>query len=98
MPISSLYPVPPPIPDQNHHYGLSGLKTPETPDYVLHIDGLTGLKRTRKEFDERVLLGLTALTAPTLKGGLGLNGSAGDIVGVLSFNCLVGIQTSIYTS
>ncbi|KAK7682380.1 hypothetical protein QCA50_014585 [Cerrena zonata] len=88
MPYSSPYPLPSPIPEQNHHYGLSGLKTPETPDYVLHIDGVTGQKRTRKEFDERVLLGLTALAAPTSRGGLGLDGGVGDVVGILSFNCL----------
>ena len=89
MIFTSLYPPPPPLTDQNHHYGLSGFKTPGRDDYVLHIDGLTGHRRTRKEFDERVLLGLTALTAPNSRGGLGLSNGAGDVVGLLSYNCMV---------
>lgn len=89
MPFKSLFPPLPPIPDENHYYILSGLKETAEPDYVLHIDGLTGYKRTRKEFDERVLLGLTVLTAPTSKGGLGLSGASRDVVGVLSYNCMV---------
>ena len=95
MPYTSLYPTPPPVSDQNHHYALSGFETSGPADYVLHIDGLTGRKRTRKEFDERVLHTLTVITAPTSQGGLGLNGNAGDVVGILSFNCMVSLSTSV---
>ncbi|CAL1713285.1 unnamed protein product [Somion occarium] len=87
--MKSLYPPVPPIPDENHHYWMSGIRGQDNiADYVLHIDALSGRVRTRKEFNELVLDGATALGAPVAQGGLGLSGEAGDIVGVYSTNCL----------
>ena len=51
----------------------------------MFIDGLTGFKRTRYEFIERVELAGAALT--TSRGGLGLKPT--DMVAVVSENCLV---------
>ncbi|KAI0078255.1 amp dependent CoA ligase [Panus rudis PR-1116 ss-1] len=86
MYLKSLYPLPPPIPDRNFHYSLSGV--PSSSDYVLHIDGLTGRQRSRKEFDELVLDGATALGASKLQGGLNLSKESGDMVGIYSPNTL----------
>lgn len=51
----------------------------------MFIDGLTGFKRTRYEFLERVETVAAALT--TSQGGLRLRPT--DMVAVLSENCLV---------
>ncbi|THH31193.1 hypothetical protein EUX98_g3018 [Antrodiella citrinella] len=53
MYLKSLYPPVPPTPDVNFHELLwtSPLPIPKT-DYILHIDALTGRKRTRNEFYE----------------------------------------------
>jgi hypothetical protein len=53
----------------------------------MFIDGLTGFKRTRYEFLERVGIAAAALT--TSQSGLQLEPT--DIVAVLSENCLVSI-------
>lgn len=59
----------------------------------MFIDGLTGFKRTRYEFIERVEIAATALT--TSQGCLGLEPT--DIVAVLSENCLVNIGSIPYS-
>jgi len=56
----------------------------------MFINGLTGFKRTRYQFLERVELAGAALT--TSRGGLGLKPT--DVVAVLSENSLV-ITTSL---
>lgn len=61
-----------------------GLPAP-LPDHVMFIDGLTGLKRTRYEFIERVETAGAALTVS--RGGPRLKST--DMVAVLSENCLV---------
>lgn len=59
----------------------------------MFVDGLTGFKRTRYEFIERVELAGAALT--TSRGGLGLKPT--DMVAVLSENCLVIVGSLLYT-
>ena len=85
MHIKSLYPeVPYPPPDTNAHIVL--LRRPdqaEWPDFTLHIDARTGKTRTFREFVERIPYAATAL------GGLGLSPENGDIIGIMSFNCMV---------
>ena len=90
MYLKSLYPWPPPVPDTNVYYCMFGPES-DAPikDYVLHIDALSGKKRMYHEFRERVRDAATALGAPASEGGLGLNGEAGDIVGILSHNAMV---------
>lgn len=90
MYLKSMYPTPPPPPEVNVHNVL--FHRPEQaswPDYTLHIDSVTGRKRTFSEFLERVYDGATALGAPVSQGGLGLRGEDGEIVGILSENSLV---------
>ena len=65
----------------NHPFGLPA----PLQDHVMFIDGLTGFKRTRYEFIERVEIAATALS--TSQGCLGLEPT--DTVAVLSENCLV---------
>jgi len=70
------------------HHPL-GLPAP-LPDHVMFVDGLTGFKRTRYQFLERVELAGAALI--TARGGLRLKPT--DMVAVLSGNCLV-VTTSL---
>jgi len=60
----------------------------------MFIDGLTGFKRTRYEFLDRVEVAAAALT--TSQGGLRLEPT--DMVAVLSENCLVNISFVPYHS
>ncbi|KAJ7285273.1 hypothetical protein C8J57DRAFT_1498107 [Mycena rebaudengoi] len=53
------------------------------PEYTLYIDEATGLKRTFRDFQNRIALGATALGS---SGGLGLNGS--EMVGLLGYNSM----------
>lgn len=62
------------------------------PDYTLYIDGATGKKRSFFQFKDRVFDAATALGTPQAQGGLGLSGDDGEIVGILSENCLVSIH------
>ncbi|KAH9936272.1 uncharacterized protein B0H18DRAFT_1081932 [Fomitopsis serialis] len=74
MVFKSPFPEVPPLPDQNvHDFIFNSGRIPEK-DYVLHIDGLTGEKRTRSEFVERVRTAATALCQPHPRGpGIGHN-------------------------
>ena len=65
----------------NHPLGLPA----PLQDHVMFIDGLTGLRRTRYEFIERVEIAAAALT--TSRGCLRLEPA--DRVAILSENCLV---------
>ena len=58
----------------------------EWPDYTVHIDAITGVTRSFKQFRDRVSLAATALGVPN---GLGLSPERNDMVGILSDNCLV---------
>lgn len=88
--LKSQFPLPPPVPDANAHYAMFG--EPEKPlpaDFTLHIDAVTGRKRTLYGFKQEVYEGATALAAPETAGGLGLSAEAGHMVGIFSHNCLV---------
>ena len=90
MPIKSLYPDLPELPEINFHYLL--LRRPDQakwPDFHVHIDAKTGKTRTFRDFVERVEWAATALGAPIEKGGLGLSAENGDMIGIMSENCMV---------
>jgi hypothetical protein len=90
MHLRSMYPPVPPLKDGNVHNII--LRRPDQaawPDFTLHIDTSTGRKQTYHEFMERVYDGATALGTPVSEGGLGLRAEDGEIVGILSENCMV---------
>lgn len=64
-------------------------------DHVLHIDGLTGHSRTRYQFLERVAHVGFGLGAPKPEG-IGL--LPGDMVAIISENCLVSVLPSLWLS
>ncbi|KAF9451831.1 acetyl-CoA synthetase-like protein [Macrolepiota fuliginosa MF-IS2] len=89
MHLQSPYPDPPTLPELNSHHII--LKRPdqaEWPDYTLHIDAITGERRKYKEFVKRVDDLATALGAPLSQGGLGLKAEDGEIIGIVSENCM----------
>jgi len=89
MYLKSLYPEVPPTPDTNVHELLFNLSPAASdPDYTFLIDGPTGRKLSRDEFKERVYDGMIGLGAPISEGGLGISGESGDIVGIVSVNCM----------
>lgn len=95
----SLYPdLPTDLPSQNFHHLLFHRQEQKDwdLDYTLHIDAVTGKKRSYREFYEQVMDGATALGSPVSEKGLGLNGEAGEIVGILSENCLVSFDHDIH--
>ena len=63
------------------------------PDFALHIDGVTGERRHFNATLERFEQAATALAASPSNGGLGLAARQGEIVGILSENCLVRAKT-----
>lgn len=87
MVFKSPFPDVPPLPDQNIHNFIFDKDRIPAEDYVVHIDALTGEKRTRDEFLDRVRLAATALCQPRPEGP-GIDGGR-DIVGILSHNSLV---------
>lgn len=90
MYLKSPYPDPPALPEVNSHYLF--FKRPDQaqwPDYTLHIDATTGERRKYREFVKRVEDLATALGAPVSQGGLGLSAEDGEIIGIVSENCMV---------
>jgi len=86
----SLFPDPPKVPESNiHHLLFNRPDQKEWPDYTLFMDATTGQRRSFREFAERVRDGATALGADVAQGGLGLRPENGEVVGILSENCLV---------
>jgi hypothetical protein len=78
----------PPFPPTNYHNLLfRGPDQENIRDHVMYIDAVTGQKRTRSEFVERVYDGATAIGAPKEAGGLAF--TPNDMIGILSDNCLV---------
>lgn len=95
MYLKSLYPPVPPLPDMNVHYMMNPPEAATSPaDHLLYVEVATGRKMMKKEFFERVYDGATALATPPSKGGLGINGDNGEIVGILSHNCIVSPHNS----
>ena len=90
MYLCSAFPPVPPIPPTNYHNLI--FHRPDQAnirDHVMQIDGITGQRRNRYEFIERVYDGATALGAPKEAGGLGF--TSNDVIGIMSDNCLVSI-------
>lgn len=86
----SPFPDLPNVPETNvHHLLLNRPDQQEWPDYTLLVDVATGQRRSFRNFVERVRDGATALGADVTQGGLGLRPENGEIVGILSENCLV---------
>ncbi|KDQ62797.1 hypothetical protein JAAARDRAFT_30700 [Jaapia argillacea MUCL 33604] len=88
MTIKSMFPPVPPLTPTNVHNFL--FRRPDQPfaNYTLHIDAVTGKKRSSHEFLERAYDGATALASPPSEGGLGLEPETGEMVGILSPNCM----------
>jgi hypothetical protein len=86
----SLFPDPPKVPESNvHHLFFDRPDQKEWPDYTVFVDAATGQRRSFREFFERVRDGATALGTDVAQGGLGLRPENGEVVGILSQNCLV---------
>ncbi|KAF8581026.1 acetyl-CoA synthetase-like protein [Ramaria rubella] len=87
MYLRSLYPPVPPLPSTNYlNVLMNQPDMPEVPDHDIFIDAITGQKRTRSEYMDRLFDAATALGAPPDKGGLGLTSK--NIIGILSDNCI----------
>jgi hypothetical protein len=86
----SMYPDLPVIPEANvHHLLLNRADQRDWPDYTLYVNATTGEQRSFRQFIERVRDGATALGADVEQGGLGISPGNGEIVAILSENCLV---------
>ena len=98
--IESPYPPIPPLPDMNYHTMTFDLPpgNAHPKDYIIHIDGLTGERRTYDEFYQRARDCATALSASRSQGGLGLNytDTRKDIVVIFSPNSLVCIVSYLF--
>lgn len=91
-----MYPDVPNIPPTNiHNIIFHRQDQKEWKNHTLHIDAVTGKKRTFREFYERVIDGATALASPASEEGLGLKGEDGEIVGILAENCMVRFFSSL---
>ena len=95
MVFKSPFPDVPPLPDQNIHDFIFAKERIPAQDYVVHIDALTGEKRTRDEFLERVRIAATALCQPQ-PAGPGIDVGR-EIVGILSHNSLVSLPAEFET-
>lgn len=90
MSLKSSYPDIPPYAETNcHHILLDRPEQRNWPDYPLHIDAITGRKRTFREFLQRVKDAATVFGSEVSRGGLGMKAEDREIVGILSENCLV---------
>jgi hypothetical protein len=89
--IKSLLPsLPSSTPAINYYDWLLGRpELQKWPDFTLHVDGVTGERRHVHAVLERFEQTATALVASPSHGGLGLIAGQGEIVGILSENCLV---------
>ena len=87
MLIKSPYPD---LPEINVHCAL--LRRPDQagwPDFPVHVDARTGKTRSFRDFVECVEWAATALGATVERGGLGLSAENGDMIGIMSENCMV---------
>ncbi|KAI5116270.1 hypothetical protein M0805_007719 [Coniferiporia weirii] len=90
--LKSLFPPIPSLPPLNYHTllleGPPGNATP--PDFVVHVDAISGEQRTFSQFVERVRDCATALAAPVDQGGLGVryDGDEQEIIVLFSPNCM----------
>ncbi|KAF5348540.1 hypothetical protein D9756_009586 [Leucocoprinus leucothites] len=88
MYLKSLYPDPPPNPPLlNAYLALSGRPDQAVwPDFTAHIEHHTGKTYSFKEVCKRINDLATALGAPTSLGGLGLEYTGGERIGIMSDN------------
>jgi hypothetical protein len=89
MLLKSPYPDLPELPEANAYYTF--FKRPDQaqwPDFTLHIDVKTGQRRRYSEFLKRIEDLATSLATPVSQGGLELE-PEGELVGILSENCMV---------
>ncbi|OAX33941.1 acetyl-CoA synthetase-like protein [Rhizopogon vinicolor AM-OR11-026] len=85
----SMYPDLPIIPEANvHHLLLNRPEQQDWPDYTLYVNATTGEQRSFRQFVERVRDGATTLGSGIEQGGLGISHENGEVVGILSENCL----------
>ncbi|KAG2147416.1 uncharacterized protein EDB93DRAFT_1104094 [Suillus bovinus] len=85
----SLFPDLPKVSESNvHHLLLDRPDQRDWPDFTLFVNVATGQRRSFREFVNRVHDGAAALGADMTQGGLGLRPEKGDLVGILSENCL----------
>lgn len=82
--VKSFLPDPPTLPPTNISTFL--LDSRDVPDHLLYIDGLSGQRRTRNEFKERVGLARTILGSKVENGGVGLDSQC--MVAIFSENCM----------
>ena len=89
--ITSLFPaISSSIPTVNYYDWLTGRPDLKNwPDFPLYIDGITGEERSVHAVLERFEHAATALTTSPRDGGAGLVAGKGEMVGILSDNCLV---------
>jgi hypothetical protein len=93
MHLQSMYPAAPPASDGNaHHILFPSRDRPTWPDFTRFIDASTGKRYSDHEFLESICDGATALGTPASEGGLGLRAEDGEIVGILSDNCVVSVS------
>lgn len=87
MLVQSPFPEPPLLVDANAYNVL--LNRPDQrdwKDYTLHVDAVTGRKRSFYEFRERVQDAAAALGGPVSDGCLGLSAEHKEMVGIISEN------------
>lgn len=90
MYVKSMYPDVPNLPPQNvHNLMFRRPEQKEWKNYTLHIDAVTGKKRSYHEFYERVIDGATALGSPVSGKGLALKAEDGEMVGIVGENSMV---------
>ncbi|KAG2109212.1 hypothetical protein BD769DRAFT_1498102 [Suillus cothurnatus] len=86
----SMFPDLPVVPEANvHHLFFNRPEQQAWPDYTLYVNATTGRRWSFRQFVERVRDGATALGTDIDQGGLGISFAKGEIVGILSENCLV---------
>ncbi len=102
MHLRSLYPELPPLPPSLNAY-LVLAERPEQdewPDFVAHVEVVTGKTRTFHELRRRINDIATVLAAPITLGGLELRPGGREIIGIISDNSSVsdGLNTCLLES
>ena len=90
MYIKSSFPDQPKVPDCNAYEALWNRHEQAgwPDDLILHIDGISGRKRTYQEFRTRAVLVATALGSPVSDESLGFR-ETGEMIAIISHNSLV---------
>jgi hypothetical protein len=92
-----MYPPVPPFEDHNVHNTIFYRpEQAEWPNYTLYIDAITGRKQTYYDFLERVYDAATFLDTPVSEGGLGIKAEEGEVIGILSDNCIVSCERVLH--